>query len=108
MSVHRGTAQPALSHARALENLEGVLPLREKHPGSGASNNDPKKVLEGTKILHVEGVLQSRNHLSKQCSGRGSQDNVIHIQQQESSVRPVPKDEKEVSDLASMKPRDCR
>ena len=58
LSVDWSGAGLAISHPSLLQNIEGVLPLVQKDTRRARLNSDAQKVVELTKILHSELLLQ--------------------------------------------------
>jgi hypothetical protein len=55
--VHRRGRRLAVTHARAIKDVVGVLFLREEEAGRRALNLDAEEEVDGAKILHRELVV---------------------------------------------------
>ena len=81
MSVDRGAARLAVSHTSSLKHIQGVLPLRKKEARRTLLYCHTQEVMEDTKILHGEFLLESRDDATKKVQTGGSENNIIDIQQ---------------------------
>jgi hypothetical protein len=64
--INGSGAGVALDHASTLQELDGVLALREDHARRRPSDRDPEKEGQGTEICHGElGVKPLRELLKK-------------------------------------------
>ena len=82
LSVDRSGAGLAISHPSPLQNIEGVLPLVQKETRRARLNSDAQEVVELTKILHRELLLQRGDDTLKQLLTGSCEHNVIDIEQQ--------------------------
>ena len=58
LRVHRRGRRLAVTHARAIKDVVGVLFLQEEEPGRLAVNLDPEEEVHGDKILHRELIAE--------------------------------------------------
>jgi hypothetical protein len=76
--------------------------LSEEEPICLMLYGNSQKMMEGPKILHGEFSLEDRYGLLQKCYARCGEDNIINIKQQVYHICI----NKEVSDLASTKPKE--
>ena len=93
LSVDRSGAGLAISHPSPLQNIEGVLPLVKEKTRRARLNSDTQEVVELTKILHSKLLLQRHDDALKQGLTGSCENNIIHIEEQIGSLRPMAVDE---------------
>src|SRR6185295_5815316 len=93
LSVDRSGAGLAISHPSPLQDIEGVLPLVKEKTRRARLNSDAQEVVELTKILHSELLLQREDCTLKQLRTGGGEHNVIDIEQQICSLISTAVDE---------------
>ena len=72
----------AIEHLGTIEDLKGILLLREKEAGAGAMNVDPEKVVKVTEITHGKLTGEGANERLKQSGGASNEDDIIDVQEQ--------------------------
>src|SRR6185312_12968450 len=82
LSVDRSGAGLAINHPSPLQDIEGVLPLVKEKTRRARLNSDAQEMVELTKILHSELLLQRGDDTLKQLLTGGCEHNVIDIEQQ--------------------------
>src|SRR6185295_6664449 len=82
LSVDRSGAGLTISHPSPLQDIKCVLPLVKEKTKRARLNSDAQEVMELTKILHSELLLQRGDDTLKQLLTGGCEHNVIHIEQQ--------------------------
>ena len=81
LSVDKSGAELAISHPRPLQDIKCVLPLVKEKSRRARLNSDAQEVVELTKILHSELLLQRGDGTLKQLRTGGCEHNVIDIEQ---------------------------
>jgi hypothetical protein len=82
VSVDRGRCRVTLSHASALEKLNGVLSLRQEDPVGGARDGDVEDVMEVPKVCHGELRVKKSDEALKKIRRRGGEDDVVDVEEQ--------------------------
>src|SRR6185436_19237490 len=93
LSVDRSGAGLAISHPSPLQDIKSVLPLVNEKTRRARLNSDTQEVVELTKILHSELLLQRGDDTLKQLLTGSCEHNVIDIEQQICSLIPTAVDE---------------
>src|SRR6185312_11672884 len=88
LSVDRSGAGLAISHPSPLQDIKCVLTLVKEKTRRVRLNSDAQEVVEQTKILHSEFLLQRDDTLKQLLTG-GCEHNVIDIEQQICSLIPT-------------------
>jgi hypothetical protein len=89
VEINRRAARLARTHPGALQNILSVLPLREKHTIGRACHRNAQKMVKLTHVRHSKLTLESPNDILEKPGRGGSENNIIHIQQQVGSVCPA-------------------
>ena len=92
-SVDRGGTGIVSSHPCPLQDIKSILPLVKKHARRTVLNSDTQEVMEHTKVLHSKLLLQGHNDALKQELTGSCENNIIHIEVQIGSLRPMAVDE---------------
>jgi hypothetical protein len=82
VEINRRAAWLARTHPGALQNILSVLPLGEKQTVCRACHRDAQKMMKLTHVRHSKLTLKSPNNMSEELNRRGSEDDIIHIEQQ--------------------------
>ena len=90
--VDGSAAWLALGHGGAVQNVQSVLPLSDKHPGLMALNTDAQEVMKRPQV-HSKLSLEDSDNASQQISGGSSEHNVVNIKEQVSHIRTSGEDE---------------
>jgi hypothetical protein len=80
LRIHRGRAGLAVSHASALKDVDGVLPLVEEHALGTTLDGDPQEVVECPEILHRKLLLEAGDDATEKLRGGGGEDDVVDIE----------------------------
>jgi hypothetical protein len=72
----------ALRHPSAPEKVDGVLALGEVEPISGPLHRDAEEEVQVAEVRHGELRVESISEALKECWCRGSQHDVVDVQQQ--------------------------
>jgi hypothetical protein len=104
LHVHRGRTGLALGHASALKEVDGVLSLVKEQALGTTLDDDPQEVMEHPQVLHRELLLKAGDDATLEPSGGGGEHNIIDVEEEVHSVRATTGRNRDVSDLASMKP----
>jgi hypothetical protein len=81
LSVHRSRAGLKVNHASALEDVDDVLVLVEKHARGVALHGDPHEVVQLTQVLHRKLLLEGGDDASQEAAGGGCEDNVVDVEE---------------------------
>jgi hypothetical protein len=81
----RGTGL-AVAHASALKVVSSVLALVKEEVAWSLLHRDAEEVVERVEILHCELLLESCSGTLEKFRARGSEDDIIDVEQQVSSV----------------------
>jgi hypothetical protein len=76
-----------------LEDIPSVLTLVEEKVVDSLLHHDVEEVAKGTEVLHGELLLESRSDTLEQLRARGSEDDVIDVEEQVRNVGAVAIDE---------------
>jgi hypothetical protein len=83
-----------LSHAHVLKKLDGVLSLGEEEAIGGTSDNNAEEVVKSANIRHGELRAQPSHDALQEGQGRGSENDVVDVQQEVGETRPLSENEK--------------
>jgi hypothetical protein len=86
VEINRRAARLARTHPGSLQNILSVLSLGEKQTMCRACNRNPQEMMKLTHVCHSKIMLKSPNDMAKKLNRRSSEDNIINIEQQISSV----------------------
>jgi hypothetical protein len=86
VEINRRAAWLACTHPDALQNILSVLPLGEKQTIGRACHRNTQKMMKLTHVRHSKLTLKSPNNMVEELGRRGSENDVIHIEQQIGSV----------------------
>jgi hypothetical protein len=93
LSVDRHGAGLAVAHASVLEDIPSVLTLVEEKVVDSLLHHDVEEVAEGTEVLHGELLLESCSDTLEQLRARGSEDDVIDVEEQVRNIGAAAIDE---------------
>jgi hypothetical protein len=80
MRINWSGADIAVHHARALQDIQDVLPLRKEQAVGVSSDGDAEKKVKCAEVLEGKFPLKSRNGPAKELLGGGRQNNVVDIE----------------------------
>ena len=92
MSVQQSRAGLTVSHASALEDVDGVLALVEKQALRLALHGDSQEVVQLTQVLHRELLLEGGDDALQEVVRGGREDDVVDLEEVR-SVQAATKDE---------------
>jgi hypothetical protein len=81
LSVHQSHAGIAISHASALEDVDGVLTLVEEQALGSTLDGDPQEMVQLTQILHRKLLLQGGDDASQKAEGGGHENDVVDVEE---------------------------
>jgi hypothetical protein len=93
LSIAWRGARLAIAHASALKDISSVLALVNEEVIRPLLYWDIKEVVERVKVLHRELLLESWSGTLKKLWAQGSEDDVVDIEQQVSSISATTVDE---------------
>lgn len=76
-----GVTWLAVQHANAFEDIQDVLSLLEKQAIKVTLNNNPQKLMKGTKSFICELMLKDDDDPVQEARRGGNEHNVINIQE---------------------------
>jgi hypothetical protein len=78
LSVNRGGRRMTLSHARPLEEIDGVLSLRQEQAVGG--DGDAEEVVKSAQVGHGELRLEASHESLQKSGSRGGEDDVVDVE----------------------------
>ena len=77
-----GNNGPRIQHACLLQNIKGILPLKDTNVMPRSSNLNTQEIPEQTKIFSFENANANGPSIEKSRTYHASNDNIIHIENQ--------------------------